>query len=89
MDALTTHDIALLEVLVISTVLFVQFLVWIVIVLRASRIRRPPLPDVILPEGWCRWWPDGRGTERLYEWKRGAWREVREQRVKVEEIPES
>lgn len=52
---------------------------------RARRVQRPPEPDVFLPDGWQRWYPDGRGNIRLYEWHpaRGGWRELRHRRFEV------
>jgi hypothetical protein len=50
--------------------------------LRDRRVQRPPPPDVFLPPGWQRWYPDGRGNIRLYEWHNG-WSEVRHRRFEV------
>jgi len=53
------------------------------------RPRRPKLPDIILPEGWQRWEPDGRGYIRLYAWRNHRWHELRGRRIPVtEELPE-
>ncbi|PYX85027.1 MAG: hypothetical protein DMG70_04985 [Acidobacteria bacterium] len=56
---------------------------------RARRPRRPAPPDIILPEGWQRWEPDGRGYIRLYAWRNHRWHELRGRRIPVtEELPE-
>lgn len=53
------------------------------------RPHRPPPPDILLPDGWQRWEPDGRGYLRLYVWRAGRWHELRDRRIRVaEEIPE-
>jgi len=51
------------------------------------RPHRPPPPDIILPEGWQRWEPDGRGCLRLYVWRAQRWHELRDRRIKVVEEP--
>jgi len=64
-------------------------LAWLVIRWYVRRPRRPAPPDVILPEGWQRWEPDGRGCLRLYVWRAHRWHELRDRRIKVtEELPE-
>ncbi|OLC01251.1 MAG: hypothetical protein AUI15_05910 [Actinobacteria bacterium 13_2_20CM_2_66_6] len=62
-------------------------LAWLVIRWYVRRPRRPAPPDVILPDGWQRWHPDGRGYVRLYTWHAGRWREQPERRIKAEEEP--
>lgn len=37
---------------------------------------RPREPDTLLPIGWKRWQPDGRGGLRKWEWTGRQWRKT-------------